>query len=471
MTEMFRPLLRNSRKTRCGARPLLIPLAVRAAPFALLRNSASQRSLTRPDLRESPIDGGPESAPCALRVLFVIPGEDHGNSMIFARRLAHSLARTSVEVECFYLRSRTSPTILTREFFRLRGHIARFQPALVHAQFGTMTAMLAALAAGRRPLAITYRGGDLNPSPPAHTRSSEELAQNGGRREAVPDSSGGARRTLCASVELARTTERPYQARSAEPARVSSGLEGRAVRASMARLLSQLAALRAPLIVCVSEGLRQRLWWGRNRAVVLPSGVDTEQFQPEARDAARARLGWPPDERVVLFNAGRDPGNKRLDLAVAAAAVARRSWPNLRLEILYGEADPSRVAALMNASDCLLVASDAEGSPSVIQEALACAVPILSVDVGDAAERLRGVTNTGIVERDAESIGRALAEITAVPLRTNGPEAVGELSFDCIARRLGDLYRGTLGGALPSGSKDLQPGSEKRIRAAVLREP
>ena len=58
--------------------------------------------------------------------------------------------------------------------------------------------------------------------------ATEELAQNGVRRETVPDPSGGARRTLCASEELARTTERPYQARSAEPARVSGGLEGRA---------------------------------------------------------------------------------------------------------------------------------------------------------------------------------------------------------------------------------------------------
>ena len=58
--------------------------------------------------------------------------------------------------------------------------------------------------------------------------SFEELAQNGVRRETVPDSSGGARRTLCAPEDLARTMERRYQARSAEPGRVSGGVEGRA---------------------------------------------------------------------------------------------------------------------------------------------------------------------------------------------------------------------------------------------------
>ena len=69
---------------------------------------------------------------------------------------------------------------------------------------------------------------------------------------------------------------------------------------------------------------------------------------------------------------------------------------------------------------------------------------IVSVDVGDAAERLRGVIHTRIVERDAESIGRALAEITAAPVRTNGPEAVRELSSQRTAQTLCRLYREAL---------------------------
>lgn len=328
------------------------------------------------------------TAPSAkpLRVLFVIPGEAEGNSMIFARRQADSLKGEGVDVECFSLRSRTSPLLLLREYFRLRRHVARFQPALVHAQFGTVTAMLAACVARRMPLAITYRGGDLNDSP-------------------------------------------------------STG----AVRSHFGRLLSQLAASRAQLIVCVSEGLRRRLWWARDRAIVLPSGVDTEQFRPEARDSARQRLGWSLRDRVVLFNAGRDPKNKRLDLAVKAVGMAQRAWPDLRLEVLNGQLEPEQVPTWLNASDCLLMTSDTEGSPTMIQEALACAVPIVSVDVGDAVERLRGVRHARIIERDAERIGQALAHITATPLRTNGPELVFELSLIHTTQKLCGLYRAALG--------------------------
>ncbi len=300
--------------------------------------------------------------------------------MIFARRQAQSLTAEGLEVDCFHLRTRTKPVDLMREFRRLRARIAAFQPSVVHAQFGTVTAALAALAAGRVPLLITYRGGDLNSSP-------------------------------------------------------TSGF-----RSLLGHVLSQLAALRAARIVCVSWRLHERLWWRTDRAVVMPTGVDTELFRPEPRDTARARLGWPLDERVILFNAGHDPRVKRLDLAEQAVVYARERLPGLRFEVLRGDTDPATIPVFMNASDCLLITSDSEGSPAVLQEALACGLPIVSVDVGDAAERLRGVRHTRLVSRDPRVIGRALAELVAVPLRTDGPEKVRDLSLRETASQLARLY-------------------------------
>jgi len=321
-----------------------------------------------------------------LRVLFVVPGDGQGSSMIFVRRQAESLLREGVEVRSFYLGSRTSAWVLAQEFFRFRAELARFDPAVIHAHYGTVTAMFAALASGRRPLIVTYRGSDLN-----HSAAS------------------------------------------------------RGVRSWLGRLLSQLAALRASRIVCVSQGLCDRLWWRRDRVSVLPTGVDCELFRPEAREAVRLRLGliehvWAASARVVLFNAGFDRRNKRLDLAERAVAIARDTLPDLRLEILNGEVDPSHVPELMNGSDCLLVTSDREGSPTVVQEALACGLPVVSVDVGDVAARLAGVSNTCIVPRDAAAIAHALVELTTLPLRTNGPAGVDDFSSRRIAQRLCGLY-------------------------------
>jgi glycosyltransferase involved in cell wall biosynthesis len=94
----------------------------------------------------------------------------------------------------------------------------------------------------------------------------------------------------------------------------------------------------------------------------------------------------------------------------------------------------------MNASDCLLVASDSEGSPTVVQEALACGLPIVSVPVGDIAERLRDVNHSRVVPREKAALASAIIELTRKPLRSNGRAKISEISLDAIAGQLKGLY-------------------------------
>jgi glycosyltransferase involved in cell wall biosynthesis len=297
--------------------------------------------------------------------------------MVFARRQSDMLRRCGLEVACFHLASRTSLVRLVREFVRFRAQLRAFRPEVIHAQFGTMTAMFAVLAAGNCPVVITYRGSDLN-----H----------------VPTADGW--------------------------------------RARLGRGLSQLAALGAARIVCVSDGLKRQLWWRRDRVTVLPSGVDAEAFRPMPRSTARRELGWIHPDPVVLFNAGHDPRNKRQDLAESAFALLRQEIPEARLEVVATQVPPDRMPLYMNAADCLLVTSDAEGSPTVVQEALACNLPVVSVAVGDVPERLRGVRPGGIVARDPEPIARALQEVLRTGQRSNGRARLPEI---CGARIAGDL--------------------------------
>ncbi len=134
------------------------------------------------------------------RVLFVIPGEPEGSSMVFARRQAQSLQKLGIEVACFHLRSRTSLRRLASEMVRMRATIRRFRPDVLHAHFGTVTGFFTVATSERLPVIITYRGGDLN---------------------RVPASDG--------------------------------------TRAAFGRALSQFAALGASRIVCVSARLREHL--------------------------------------------------------------------------------------------------------------------------------------------------------------------------------------------------------------------
>ena len=365
---MYGRLAADYSREKDGVRPTRWCAAVAAADPAEARSS-------RPE-------AGPDASP--LRLLFVIPGEASGGSMVFARRQAAALVAQGHRVHLFHLRSRTSPAVLLREFRRFRTELGALSPHVVHAHFGTMTALFAALASRGVPLVITYQGSDLNPVP---------------------------------------------------------GSAAERLRAWLGRGFSQIAALGAAQIVCVSGPLKRRLLWRRERAVVLPTGVDAEIFYPQSRAEARRRLHWDHSDPVILFNAGNGARVKRLDLAQAAVACAQRRRPELRLEILDGRLAPELVPTLMNAADCLLLTSDAEGSPTVVQEALASNLPIVSVDVGDVREWFRDVRRASIAPRDPEALAQALLGLLARPERSDGRRKLSQFSTSGIASELSRIYR------------------------------
>lgn len=319
-----------------------------------------------------------------IRVLYVIPGTEQSKTMSFSRRQMESVGKFGVEVQPFYLKSRTSPTTTIRELWRLGREIGEFAPDIVHAHFGTMTAFVAAVAS-RKPLVITFHGSDLNPAPGDFW-----------------------------------------------------------LRAKLARTLSHLAALRAARIICVSSQLSDRIAYHSGRVHIVPCGVNLKLFRPASRDECRAKLGWSIDEKVVLFNARTDPVGKRLGLAETAVALAQRQIPNLRLHVFRGSTPPDEMPLFYSAADCLLMTSDYEGSPMVVKEALACNLPVVSVDVGDVAERLQGIWPSRIVARNPDALGRALVEILNAERRSNGRDRMRDLSEESVADQVVSIYRLTL---------------------------
>ena len=106
-----------------------------------------------------------------------------------------------------------------------------------------------------------------------------------------------------------------------------------------------------------------------------------------------------------------------------------------------------QVNALMYNCDALLMTSRTEGSPQVIKEAMACGCPIVSVDVGDVAERVSGVEGCYVVRtREPKDIAEALLKAIAHECKTNGRTRIQEmgLSNDQVAERLIAIYESVL---------------------------
>ena len=178
----------------------------------------------------------------------------------------------------------------------------------------------------------------------------------------------------------------------------------------------------------------------RRRNAVLPNGVARHQFKPLPRSEARAALGWPVTDRIVLFAADPRVPRKRYWLAQAACGEAERAVGRIRLEVAWGT-PPSTMPHLMAAADCLLLTSAIEGSPNVVKEAVACGLPVVSTDVGDVREVLATVDPSWVTAPEPTALAAALIVCLGMRVRSNGWYESAWLDEGEIASRLLGLYR------------------------------
>jgi glycosyltransferase involved in cell wall biosynthesis len=212
----------------------------------------------------------------------------------------------------------------------------------------------------------------------------------------------------------------------------------RALRGLMAlanRLVARPILSGADQVVFISGFVRDyfaRLKFQRAPQLVF-NGVDTEVFRQvgaEQRAAARAGFGFAPGERVALF-VGRFVEKK--GVALLGRTAARR--PDLTFAFAgWGLVDPaawglanvrvfsdlagSGLAELYQASDVFVLPSQGEGFPLVIQEALACGLPVVCGDEStgadaDAGPFLLGVDSSGEAEDVAARISAAIDQALA----------------------------------------------------------
>jgi len=95
----------------------------------------------------------------------------------------------------------------------------------------------------------------------------------------------------------------------------------------------------------------------------------------------------------------------------------------------------------MNAADAVVLTSAHEGSPNAVKEALACNVPVVSVDVGDVRDRLEGIEGCFLAEATPEDLAAKLALVFERSSRIEAREHLVELSLGRVAERLRDIYQ------------------------------
>lgn len=320
-----------------------------------------------------------------MRVLLVSsewPTADRPDNAAYMVREVEFLRRAGIDVEVYTFRGAGDPRRYFGAWRDVRRRVRANRFDLIHAHFGQ--AGVTGLASGL-PLVVTMHGSDL-----------QGIVGDDGRYT---------------------------------------------MRGRVLRTLSRFVARLADRVIVVSDAV------GRNvprsvRYTVIPLGVDLDVFRELPNDGLREELGLDPQRKLVLFAGRPDVPVKRYELARSAIDLLHDIDASL---IVVSRQPPDTVAKYMNACDALLVTSLHEGSPTMVKEALACNLPVVSVDVGDVRARIRDVPGCTVVSDDQpQTIAAALRSILIRGGRADGSAAVAEFDATTTARRVIDVYEEAL---------------------------
>jgi glycosyltransferase involved in cell wall biosynthesis len=210
------------------------------------------------------------------------------------------------------------------------------------------------------------------------------------------------------------------------------------------------------------------------RIVVVPNGIDTSRFRPDAekRQETRARLGIPEDAPLLLA-VGRLEQEKGFQVAIQALRQVRSRWPGVRL-LIVGEGNYRRpleqAAAPLNSqpnaetarentgNDAiifagyvpnaqlpdLLAAADlflmptlcTEAFPLTVVEAMAAGLPVVASNIGGIPTAIEDGHNGLLVPTgSADALARAIEGlIQDEPLRRSLAAAAREAAHSRFSR-------------------------------------
>lgn len=173
----------------------------------------------------------------------------------------------------------------------------------------------------------------------------------------------------------------------------------------------------------------------RKKYSLIPCGINIPEIYD--REDARSAMNLFPEKKYVLFAGAFDNGVKNYPLAKAAMDLL----PYAELIELKGYTR-HEVNMLMCAADAILMTSLTEGSPQVIKEALACGLPVVSVDAGDVVELTAGVEGCHVCDREPSALAKALEKAVEFG-RTEGMKRILDrgLTNDLVAQKILEIYK------------------------------
>ncbi len=175
--------------------------------------------------------------------------------------------------------------------------------------------------------------------------------------------------------------------------------------------IGRLAARMADGVIVMTEEMKKAST--RQDARVIPFGANAAIFKPYSAPQARAELGLAQEKKLVLFPWAPARLVKRYEIAQEVVDLLRANYD---VELLTIHNQPREIIAkYMSACDVMILTSLHEGSPLAVREALACHLPVVSVDVGDVRNIVEKSGGGYIASEKAADLAKKISQVFEQP--------------------------------------------------------
>lgn len=223
--------------------------------------------------------------------------------------------------------------------------------------------------------------------------------------------------------------------------------------------LAMLSLLPRRIVYVAKRSAQQHedIFYARSRTQVIPVGYDVAGFAPGdgallrglvnttapliahvgrwdwSKDHANflAAMAQVPNAHAVLIGRGVDASNPEL------MALIMQHDLHERVHLLGHRDDVNR---LLPGADLLCLSSVTEAQPNAVGEAMACGVPCVVTDVGDAAD-LVGDTGWVVPSKNSKALADALHRALGSDLKAKGAAARARILAHYTRERMIEAYR------------------------------